>query len=143
MTGAPVPDSPHTAGADPAEPTTPQLITRLSEQTSALVRAEMQLAQAEIRQSVKHAGLGAGLFGGAGVFAWFGFGALVAAAILALDLVLPAWAAALIVAGVLFLVAAVAALAGKKQATEVAPPMQTSADSVKHDVRTVQEARHG
>lgn len=138
-----MPDSPHAVGADPSELSTPQLLTRLSEQTTALVRAEMRLAQAEIRESVKHAGIGAGLFGGAGVFAWFGFGALVAAAILALALVLPAWAAALIVAGALFLVAGVAALAGKKQVTEVTPPVQESAESVKHDVRTVQEARHG
>jgi uncharacterized membrane protein YqjE len=137
-----VAETPHAPGADASELSTPQLLTRLSEQTSALVRAEMRLAQAEIRESAKHAGLGAGLFGGAGVFAWFGFGALVAAAILALDLVLPTWAAALIVAGALFGVAGVAALAGKKQVSEVAPPVQESAESLKHDVRTVQEARH-
>lgn len=138
-----MPDSPSAPGADPHDLSTPQLMTRLSEQTSALVRAEMQLAQAEIKQSVKHAGIGLGLFGGAGTFAWFGFGALVAAAILALDLVLPAWAAALVVAGVLFVAAAVAALVGKKQVAEAGPPVQHSAESVKADVRTVQEARHG
>jgi len=62
-----------------------------------LVRSELQLAKVELTNSAKHAGLGAGLFSVAGVLAWFGLGALIATAIIALDLVLPLWAAALIV----------------------------------------------
>src|SRR5690242_18263330 len=66
------------------ELSTPQLLSRLSEQTSLLVRDEVALAKAELQQSVKKAGLGAGLFGSAGVVSLYGVGAVVAAAILGL-----------------------------------------------------------
>ena len=88
---------------------------RATEQVSRLVRDELALARAELTQKGKHAGIGIGLFGGGGALAFFGLGALVATAILLLDLVLPAWAAALIVAVALFLVAGILALVGKKQ----------------------------
>jgi uncharacterized membrane protein YqjE len=83
---------------------------QLSEQTSRFVRSELQLAKVELTNSAKHAGLGVGLFSVAGVLAWFGLGALIATAIIALDLVLPLWAAALIVTSVLFVAAGIAAL---------------------------------
>ena len=67
-----------------------ELMTRLSSQTSRLVRDEIQLAQKEFRESAKRAGIGAGLFSGAGVFAVLGLASFVAAAIAALSLVLPA-----------------------------------------------------
>ena len=76
---------------------TAQLLTRLSEMTSQLVKDELRLATAELTPKGKKAGMGAGLFGGAGVTALFGVGALVACAILALDLVLSVWLAALLV----------------------------------------------
>ena len=72
-----------------ADLSTGQLISQLSEQTSTLVRSELQLAKVELTNSAKHAGLGVGLFSVAGVLALFGLGALIATAIIALDLVLP------------------------------------------------------
>lgn len=129
--------------APPAETlSTGELIGKLSEQSALLVRRELQLAQAEMQQKAKRAGIGAGLFGASGVIALFGVGALITTAILALDLVLPAWLAALIVAVLLFVVAGVSALLGKKQVGEAAPPVPERAiDSVKQDVATVKEAR--
>ena len=109
-----------------------------------LVSAELRLAKAEIQQSVKHAGIGVGLFGGAGTLVWFALGTLVAAAVLALDLVLPAWAAALVVAGVLLAAAAVLGLVGKKQVDQATPPVSATQTNVQRDVETVKEARrHG
>src|SRR3546814_15628741 len=70
------------------EPSTTQLLQRLSEDTRRLVRDELQLAQVEMKTKAKHTGIGAGLFGGAGIFALFGLGTLIATAILALALVL-------------------------------------------------------
>jgi len=67
-----------------------ELLTRLSEQSTRLVRDELELAKVEITSKVRHAGVGAGMFGAAGVLAWFGLGALIATAILALSLALPA-----------------------------------------------------
>ena len=130
----------HSQGTRP-EPSVGQLMTQLSEQTSRLVRDEMHLAQLELKNTVKSAGRGAGLFSGAGILALFGFGAVVTTAIAALDIVLPLWAAALIVAAALFLCAGVAALLGKKQVDNVAPPLEKTVDSVKQDIHEIQEGR--
>ena len=45
-----------------------ELVKQLSEQTSRLVQQEMELAKAELSVKGKQVGIGAGLFGGAGVF---------------------------------------------------------------------------
>ena len=120
---------------------TGQLIGQLTEQISRLVRDEALLAQAEMTQKAKKLGVGAGLFGGAGLFAFFGFAVLITTAILALALVLPAWLAALIVAVVLFAVAGVLALVGKKDVDKGSPPVPTEAiSSVKTDIATVKES---
>ena len=127
------------ADADPHDLSTPQLISQASEQTAQLIRSEMQLAKAELQESVRHAGLGVGLFGTAGVLALYGVGAAITTAILALALALPAWLAALIVTLLVFAAAGVAALVGKKQVAAVPPPLRVSAESVQQDVRTVKE----
>lgn len=124
-----------------SEPSTAELVQRATEQVSRLVRDELALARAELAQKGKHAGIGVGLFGGAGVLALYGLGALAATAILLLALVLPAWAAALIVAVVLFVAAGLLALAGKKQVSRAVPPVPASAvRSVRADVDTVTAA---
>ncbi|TQN43514.1 putative superfamily III holin-X [Blastococcus colisei] len=125
----------------PENATTGQLIGQLTEQITRLVRDETRLAQAEVTQKAKKLGVGAGLFGGAGLFAFFGLAVLIATAILALALVLPDWLAALIVAVVLFAVAGVLALVGKKDVQKGSPPVPTEAiSSVKADIATVKES---
>lgn len=126
-----------------SEPSTGELISQLTEQTSRLIRDELRLAQKELQQSAKHAGIGAGLVGAAGLLAVIGLMTLVAAAVAALSLILPVWAAAAIVAVVLFVAAGIAALLGKKQAEQVPPPTAESVDSVKADIVEIQGARHG
>jgi peptidoglycan/LPS O-acetylase OafA/YrhL len=114
------------------------LVAKLQTETSALIRDEMRLAQLEMSRKGKYAGIGAGLFGGAAFLGYFGVATLVAAAVLGLAEVVPAWAAALIVAGALFLVAGVAALFGKKELGQVGPPVPTEAiESVKLDLTAV------
>jgi hypothetical protein len=120
-----------------------ELVSRLSSDGSQLVRDEIALAKLELGERAKRVGLGAGLFGAAGLLAAFGFGTLVAAAVLALALVLPGWAAALIVAALLFAGAAVAALLGRSNVQEGTPPVPEAAiENVKADIAAVQEARH-
>ncbi|MEZ0340472.1 phage holin family protein [Mycobacterium sp. pV006] len=126
-----------------AEPSVGELMTQLSAQTSRLVRDEMRLAQKELQQSAKHAGVGAGLIGAAGLLAVLGLATLIAAAVAALALVLPVWAAAVIVAVVLFAAAGIAAMVSKKQVEQVPPPAAESVESVKRDVTEIKEARHG
>lgn len=122
---------------EPRDASTGELIGRASEQVSDLVRTEMELARAELNQTVKHAVAGVSLFGGAGLMAFYGGGVLIATAVLALSLVLDAWLAALIVAVVLFVVAGVAALVGKKQVEQAPVPVQNSMSNVQTDVDTV------
>ena len=112
-----------------------ELVQRMSQQTASLVRQELQLAQVEMKEKGKRAGLGAGMFGGAGVFALYGVGALIASLILVLATFLEAWIAAAIVTVVLFAIAGVLALTGKKeieQATPAAP--EQAIESTKQDV---------
>lgn len=136
------PGTPSTSTDPPRDPSVGQLMTQLSEQTSRLVRDELALAQIELKNSAKQAGKGAGLLSGAGVLGLFAFGAGIATAIIALDLVLPLWAAALIVTGVLLIAAAIAGLLGKKQIDKTEPTPQRTLDNVQRDVEEVQEARH-
>ena len=119
-----------------------ELVSRLSEQTSRLVRDEMRLAQKEFANSARHAGLGAGFVGAAGLAAAFGLAAVVTASVAALALVLPVWAAALIVAVILFAIAGIAALVSRKQLTEASPTPEMTVASVRRDFEEVKGIRH-
>ena len=130
-----------TTAPQPQEPSTGQLISDLTTQISRLVRDEARLAQAEVTQKAKKLGVGAGLFGGAGLFAFFGLATLITTLILVLALFLPAWLAALIVTVVLFAIAGVLALVGKKDVQKGTPPIPTEAiASTKTDIQTVKES---
>ena len=112
-----------------------ELMKDLSEQTSALVRKEMELARAELTEKGKRAGIGAGMFGGAGLFGFFAFAVLTACFVLALAEAVDPWLAALIVAAVYGAIAGVLALLGKGQVQKATPPVPEQAkDSVREDV---------
>lgn len=116
------------------------LVRQLSEQTSSLVRKELQLAQLEMTEKGKRAAIGAGLFGAAGVVALFGVGAVIAAVILLLATAVAAWLSALIVAVVLLAAGGIAALIDKKQVQQAVPPQPEQAiQSTKRDVDHVKE----
>jgi uncharacterized membrane protein YqjE len=117
---------------------TGELLKQLSDQTTNLVRQEIELAKLEFREKGKKAGLGAGMFGGAGLFGVFALGTLTACIVLALDTFLPAWLAALIVTAVYGAVAGVLALRGRAEVQQATPPLPEQAvDSTKEDVRWV------
>lgn len=125
-----------------ADPTLGALVHDLTTQVPELIRSEMKLAQAELAEKGKRAGVGIGMFGAAGIVALYGGGALVATAIVALALVLDLWLSALIVTVVLFVVAGVLALVGKgqvQQATPLAP--ERAQAGVKDDIATMKGAR--
>ncbi|GIF25150.1 putative membrane protein YqjE [Actinoplanes tereljensis] len=120
---------------------TGDLVRQMSEQVSTLVREELTLARIEMVEKGKRAGLGAGLFGTAGALALYGLGALFVTVGALLALVMPAWAAALIVTVVLFAAAGVAALIGKNQVSQALPPEPEAAmASGRRDVETVKDA---
>ena len=90
------------------------------------------------RRRGKHAGVGVGLFSGAGLLALYGLAGLLTTAVIALDLVLPLWLSALIVTVVLFVAAGIAALVGRKQVSQATPPAPERAIAgVKEDVEAV------
>ena len=114
------------------------LVHDLSHQLPELIRSELRLAQAEVAEKGKRAGLGIGLFSGAGLLAFFGFGTLVATAVIALSNALPAWLSGVIVAVVLFATAGIVALLGKGQVQQATPPKPERAiEGLKEDVATV------
>jgi hypothetical protein len=140
MSQSPGADGAHRADAhpDPARQSTGQLIGELPELVTRLVRDEVRLAQAEVKGKAKKLGVGAGLFGGAGLVALLGLNALITAAILGLANVLPGYLSAIIIAVVLFAVAGVLALLGKKDVQDAKPPLPTDTlESVKTDLATV------
>jgi uncharacterized membrane protein YqjE len=105
-----------------------ELVKQLSEQTSRLARQEVELAKAELVTKGKRAGIGAGMFGGAGIFGFYGFGALTAAIIALLARTsLVTWLAAAIVAAAYFLVAGIAALIGRSKVKQAGPPLPEQA----------------
>ncbi len=123
------------------EMSTADLIDRLSGQVSELVRDEMALATDELKRKGLKTGIGAGLSGAGGVLALFALGTLIATAILAIALVLPAWAATLIVGVALLLVAGLLALTGIGQVKKASPPTPEAAmSSTKRDIDTVKES---
>ena len=127
--------------SDPADKSVGELVRNLSEDLSRLVRDELRLAQTEVGEKAKKAGIGIGAFGGAGAVALYGLGVLIAAAVLGLAVAVPAWLAALIVGVVLFLVAGVAALVGRRKLQQAGPPVPTRAiATTKADVAEIKES---
>ncbi len=132
------------ASAAPDQPVS-ELLKQLSEQTSTLVRQELDLAKAELTAKGKQVGLGAGMFGAAGVVGLYAVGALTAAIVLAISLAVTGWLAALIVAVAFGAIAGVLALMGKTRVKQGVPPVpEQTVQSLKEDVEvTKQRAQEG
>ena len=112
-----------------------ELLKQLSQETTTLVRQELELAKAEMAEKGKRAGIGAGMFGGAGVAGLLALAALTACLIAALDTAMPLWVAALILTVVWAAAAALLALRGKEKVQEATPPVpEQTVETVKEDV---------
>jgi uncharacterized membrane protein YqjE len=112
-----------------------ELFKQLSEETSSLIRQELELARAELKEKRREAGKGAGLLGGAGLVGLLAAGAVTACVILLLDKAVAAWVAALIVAVVYGAIAGVLARRGKERVQAATPPApEQTVEAVKEDV---------
>ena len=130
------PPGPDPTQADLRERPLAELLRQLSEETTRLVRQEIELAKAELTQKGRQAGIGAGLFGAAAAIGFLALAALTTCVILALDAVLPAWLAALVVAVVYAAVAAVLVLRGRAKVRQAVPPVpEQTVETVKEDVQ--------
>jgi sugar phosphate permease len=126
----------HTDNNDLRERPIGELLKQLSQETTTLVRQELDLAKAEVAQKGQKAGKGAGMFGGAGIVGFLALAALTAALIMAIDKATANWVAALIVAAVYAAIAGVLALLGRNKIQEAGPPVpEQAAESVKEDVQ--------
>ncbi len=125
---------------DAPERSTGELVKLMSQQFSTLVRDELKLAQLEMTRKGKQAGISAGMFGGSGLIALYGLGALIACAVLGVSRVLAPWLAALSVGVALLAVAGIAALIGKSRLQKATPPVpQEALHSVKTDMDEIKE----
>lgn len=128
----------------PAERSVAELVSDLTDELKRLVRDELRLAVFEMQRKGKRMGLGAGLFGVAGILALFGAGTLITAVVLALALVMPSWLAAVVTGAGLLIAAGLAALIGRKEVERGSPPVPEEAmEGVRKDVDTVKQGVHG
>lgn len=131
--GVPTP-APEHPDHDLREDSLPELLKRLSNETTTLVKQELDLAKAEVAEKGKQAGKGAGMFGGAGLLGLGAFAALTTFLIALLQTALNhTWLAALIVAIVYGAVAGVLALQGKNKIQEATPPVPQTVETLKED----------
>ena len=113
-----------------------ELFKQLSDDLSKLVRQELKLAQAEMTEKGKRAGIGAGMFGGAGLVGFVALLTLTACVIAALAEAMDVWLAALIVTVIYAAGAGVLALGGKRKVSEATPPVpEQTVETVKEDVQ--------
>jgi uncharacterized membrane protein YqjE len=121
---------------------TGELVKDLSAQVSRLVRQEVELAKTEMAEKGKKAGIGVGMFGGAGVAGVLMLGSLTACLILALALALSAWAAALIVTALWGVIAGVLALQGRAKLRQIGKPVpEETVETVKEDVQWLKDRK--
>jgi uncharacterized membrane protein YqjE len=134
--------TPGPASGPTGDPTLGALVHDLTQQVPELIRSELRLAQAEMTEKGKRAGIGIGMFSAAGLLAFFGLACVIATAILGLAHALPGWLSALIVALVLFAAAAAIALVGKREVQQATPPAPEHAiEGVKEDIAVVKGER--
>lgn len=131
---SPVNDAPPPLTGVTGERTLGQLVSDVSTDLSQIMRGELELAKAEIKQDVTHAGKGAGMFAGAALFGLYGLGLLFLGLAGVIAIWLEWWAGLLIMAALLFLVAGILALVGKKQVTKVKGKPEKAIDQGKQTV---------
>jgi uncharacterized membrane protein YqjE len=110
-----------------------ELVKRAASQTAELVRKEIQLGQVELKDKGRRAGKGVGLLGAAGLVAFYGGGAVIAAAVLGLAEAVEPWLSALIIGIVLLGIAAVIGLIGRKTTADALPPKPEQTMASVHD----------
>ncbi|MBP6786721.1 MAG: phage holin family protein [Candidatus Promineofilum sp.] len=109
------------------------LFSRLSEQASALIRQEIQLAQTEMTRKATKAGRDAAVIALGGLIALGAFFSVIAALILVLAQVMEAWLAALIVAVVLAIVAALLIQYGISKLKQIDPAPRRTIETMREN----------
>lgn len=134
------PQEPLAGDQSAARPTVGELVARISDQFSRILRGELELIQMKAAEKAKKVGTGVAMFAVAAFLGFFAFALLLTAAVLGLAEALPAWLSALIVAVVLLIIAGIVALVGKKmlQSGE-APSAEETKANLKADIDAVKK----
>lgn len=112
-----------------------ELVATATRDLSLLVHQEVELAKTEIKKDVAAAGMGAGLFGGAGFAGVFGLLFVSISAAYGISWLGVPLGCAFFTVGALYLIAAaVMALTGKKKLRQVSPPAEKTIATVKDDI---------
>lgn len=120
-----------------------QLLGEVSKDISTLFRQEVELAKAELTESAKKAGKGAGMFGGAGVAGFFALMFLSIAIWWGVGFLTGLVWSAIIVAVIWGIVAAILAMRGKKEVEEIngAPKTAETLKKVPEAFKTSEDQR--
>ncbi len=100
-----------------------------------LVRKHVELAKLEVAEAASVRGQGVGMMAGAAVVALYAVGFIAAAGAAALALVLPTWAAILIVGALLALIAMVLVAIGRRTMGKAPAPAERTRETLKEDAR--------
>ena len=131
---------PASAGPRPGQPTIGELVSRISENISDLLKGEIELTKAKALRVANTAGVGAALLVAAAVAALFGLGFLLSTIVDLLAMVMPVWAAKLLVAIILFAVAVATALLGRDKLREAKADKPEPQVRLREDVDAVKKA---
>jgi hypothetical protein len=115
---------------------TPELVTEAAREAMTLIKAEIQLARAELKEDVRSEIAAAKGLSVAAVCALLVVNLLLVAGVLALATVLPGWASALLVAAAVALAGAIAGVVGWKH---VKMPLARTRRSLQEDGRWIKE----
>jgi hypothetical protein len=122
-----------------AERSLATLLSDVAGETVELVRQELALFKAELQEKLSKAGIGAALVGAGALIAYSGWLFLLLAAVFALALVLPVWAAALIVGALVLGIGGVLALVGKSRMRADALTPERTMRSLREDQAWIKE----
>lgn len=132
-TAVPPPGGPGGPGSPGDERSLGEIVSDVTEDLSALVKQELELAKTELKQEATRAGKGAGLLGGAGIA---GHLVLIFAS-LALTFLLDDWMPlelAFLITTILWaIIAAVLAMTGRKALKESNPQLPQTQQTLKED----------
>jgi len=116
-----------------------ELFTELANETTTLVRQEIQLAKTEMTQKATRAGKDIGMIGAGGALAYAGLLAVIAAVIIGLGQLIPMWLSALIVGLVIVGVGYFMIQRGLTELKRIDPTPRQTLETLKEDKEWVKE----
>lgn len=118
-----------------------ELVSKLTQQVKTLFRQEMDLFAAEMKEKVKQVAKDAIALTVGGAMLYFGFLVLLAAMVLGLATVMPAWGAALIIAALFLLVGFALVQKGRKDLKQMEMKPEQTTESIKETAQWAKTLR--